>query len=170
MCALAPGLGAQAPGGPILQQAGPRWLPTLGIRGGWDYRNSDPAIGAMVRLPIPLPVVPLAIAPGGDFVFHDGLTDRQALVDLTANLFGLALGGGPVWLNTVFEEVQDAALERDTRLGWTALVGFRNRTGPFGVDFDLRWVFMEDLEENPRYIMIGLTWTPGAPRPRGFGG
>jgi hypothetical protein len=167
LCAGSPAsLAAQLPGGPILQEGGARWLPRPGIRGGWDYRNSDPAVGALVRFPIPIPVVPLTITPGADLVFHDNLTDRQGMVDLTAEIFGVSVGGGPVWLNTIFAETDDAP--RETRTGYTLLAGFRNRGGQFGVDLDFRWMFVDELE--PRYIVLSITWNPGAPRRRGFGG
>jgi hypothetical protein len=168
LCAASPSALAAQLGGPILQQpGGGRWLPSLGIRGGWDYRNSDPSLGAVVRFPIPIPVVPLTVSPGADLVFHDNLTDRQGMVDLTADIFGLALGGGPIWLNTVFED--DLEAPRETQQGWTALAGFRNRSGQFGLDLDFRWVFVDGIEQ-PRYLMLAIVWNPGAPRRRGFGG
>jgi hypothetical protein len=166
LCALAPGVAAQAPGGPILQQQGPRWLPTLGVRGGFDYRNSAPTVGATVRLPIPIAVGGPAITPGADFVFQDGLTERQAMVDFTVNLFGIDVGGGPAWMNSVFGD--DLSDPRETRLGWTARAGIRSGAGPFGATIEFRWLVVDEID--PRYIMIGLTWTPGAPRRRGFGG
>jgi hypothetical protein len=170
LCATSPlPLAAQLPRGPVLQEGGRRWLPALGIRGGYDYRNADPSVGALVRFPIPIPVVPLAITPGADLVFHDGLNDRQGTVDLTANLFGISVGGGPIWLNTVFDDLQDVELNRETRQGWTVLAGLRSRGGRFGTDVEFRWVLVDGIEQ-PRYIMLALTWNPGAPRRRGFGG
>ena len=164
--ALPDPLAAQLGGGPILEGGPSRgWLPSVGVRGGFDYRNTDVSIGALLRLPVPVPLVPLAITGGGDLVFHDNLTDRQGMVDLTAEVFGISVGGGPVWLNTVFDEV-DAP--RETRTGYTLLAGFHGRGAPFGTDLEFRWVFVDDIE--PRYIMLAFTFTPGAPRRRGFGG
>jgi hypothetical protein len=136
-------------------------MPSIGVRGGFDYRNSDASVGALLRLPIPLALVPLEVSPGGDLVFHDNLTDRQGMVDLTAQIFGLSLGGGPLWLNTVYDDELDAP--RETRQGWTVVAGLRSRGTPFGADLEFRWVFVEDVE-NPRYIALAVTWTPGARR------
>ena len=153
----------QIPGGPILEpQGGPGWLPTVGVRGGFDYRNSSPSVGALLRLPIPLPVLRPALTPGGDLVFQDGLTERQAMVDLTVDLFGIAVGGGPAWMNTIFGE--DDSAPRETRQGWTALAGVRS-AGRIGTSLEFRWLFVDDIK--PRYIMLAVTFTPGAPRRRG---
>jgi hypothetical protein len=167
-CLAPPRLAAQGPGGPILQAPGGAsgWLPSLGIRAGFDYRNSDPLVGAFLRLPVPITGLRPAITPGFDLVFHDDLTDRQIVVDATVDLFGgLSVGGGPLRLNTIYGDPGDP---RETRLGYTLIGGFHNRGGPFGVDLDFRWVFVEDIEQ-PRYLMVAFTWTPGAPRRRGGG-
>ena len=168
--ALPPPLAAQTPGGPILiQQGGRSWLPSVGVRVGLDVRNSDPTVGALLRLPVPIPFVRPAITPGADLVFHDGLTDRQAMVDVTIDLFGISVGGGPVWLNSVFDDVQDGELPRETKQGYTLLAGLRGGVGTFGTTLEFRWLFVDELE--PRFITLGLTYTPGAPRRRGgFGG
>jgi hypothetical protein len=163
--ALPPSLAGQAPTGPILSDGAPGWLPSVGVRAGLDQRSSDPAVGALVRLPIPVSFLRPAITPGADLVFHDGLTDRQATVDVTIDLFGISVGGGPVWLNSVYHDEENVALPRETRQGYSLLAGLRSG-GRFGTSIELRWLFVDDLE--PRFITLAFTFTPGAPR-RGRG-
>lgn len=146
--------------GPILEPAGSGWRPAVGFRAGLDYRNSDPSIGALVRLPIPVGRVGLAVTPSGDLVFHDGLTDRQGMVDLSARLLGLEFGGGPVALNSVYE----GDTERETRIGYTFAVGLRSGRGPVQTSLELRWVEVDEFD--PRFVMLAVTYTPGAPRGR----
>ena len=152
---LAPGLGAQTLEGPGLQPAGLVWRPSLGIRAGLDYRNQAPSVGALLRLPVP--GLPAAVTPGGDLVFQDGLTERQATVDVTVSILGIEVGGGPVALSSVFTD----GGERETKVGYAFLAGLRGRAGRFGTELEFRWVRVDEL--GPRFIMLAFTWTPGTP-------
>ena len=158
---LAPGLAAQVQGGPLRGPAGPGWRPSVGARLGLDDRNQAPSIGALLRLPIPIPGVRLAAVPGGDLVFHDGLTERQGMVDLTVDVFGITVGGGPVALSSVFGEDEP----NQTKVGYTILAGLQRSTGRLGTNLEFRWIWVEELR--PRFIMLGITYTPGAPPRRG---
>ena len=159
--AFAPGLGAQTLDSPAPQPAGVTWRPSLGVRGGLDYRNQSPSVGALLRLPVPR--LPAAVTPGGDLVFQDGLTERQLTVDVTVNLGGLHLGGGPVALNSVFAD--DGG--RQTKVGYTLLAGLRGQAGRLGTELAFRWVSVDSLRS--RFIMLAFTWTPGRPAsPRRF--
>ena len=156
--ALASGLSAQAPGRFLEGPPGQGWRPTLGIRVGLDYRNQDPSLGALLRLPVP--GVPAALVPSGDLVFHQGLTERQGMVDLAVSFGGLHLGAGPVALSSI---VADEG-ERETKIGYTLVAGVRSREGRFGTSLEFRLVRVDEL--SPNVLMLGLTWTPGAPSPR----
>ncbi len=147
---------------PILQEAGSRWVPSIGVRAGWDYRNSVPSIGALVRFPVPIPSLPLALTAGGDLVFYDRLTERQGTVDITYQMRGgLYLGGGTTALNSIYPDES----ERETKWGSTFLAGFRGQAGPLDMHLEFRWIRIDVLR--PRFMMLALTYTPGAPRRAG---
>lgn len=147
---------------PILQEAGSSWVPSIGVRAGWDYRNSVPSIGALVRFPLPIPSLPLALTTGGDLVFYDQLTDRQGTADVTYQMRGGPyLGGGVAALNSIFED--DAP--RETRWGYTFLTGVRGQAGPLDMHVELRWIRIDVLR--PNFVMLLFTYAPGAPRRAG---
>ncbi len=128
------------------------WSPVAVVRAGWSLRDSSPSLGGSLRLPIPLPLRP-AIAGGGDFVFQDGLTERQAMVDVTLGLTGgIYAGGGPAWLNSVFEN----ETTRATRLGYTLVAGVGGRAGPVSTELQFRWLRVDGL--GPNFLTLGVTY------------
>lgn len=158
---LATGLGAQTLEGTGSPPDGFTWRPSLGVRAGFDYRNQAPSVGALLHLPVP--GLPATVTPGGDLVFQDGLTERQVTVDVTVDIGGIQLGGGPVALNSVFTD--DG--ERESKAGYTFLAALRGQAGRLGTELEFRWVRVAELDS--RFIMLAFTWTPGAPAsPRPF--
>ena len=101
-------------------------------RVGFDTRTTeDPILGAMVRIPVPIPIPGrVALQAAGDLTFLDGLTERQLALDLVYDLRGLTLAGGPVFRNSIWRDPNagpGSALtgDRDTRTG--------SRTGDNGL-------------------------------------
>jgi hypothetical protein len=136
------------PAGP----GGGRWTPILGPRLGWSMLDSSPALGAQIRLPLPIPNVRPSITAGGDVLFQSGLTEAQGTLDVTSSAFvPLYFGGGPALFNTIFED----APERQTKPGFSLVAGIRGgRIGPLLAELEFRWTRVD--ERRPRFITIAL--------------
>jgi len=135
------------------------WRPTLGVRGGLDYRSQDASVGTFLRLPVP--GLPAALTPSGDLVFRDGLTERQAILDVTARLGGFYVGGGPLVLHSIFRD----ETEYETKTGYTFVMGLSADARRFGTNLEFRWARVGGL--SPKFVTLAFTWTPGARSGRG---
>ena len=131
------------------------WSPTVGARAGWLTKDQSLSLGAFLRVPIPLLVWAPAVVVAGDALFQDnGLVERQATIDLTAEVLrGLYAGGGPAVLNTFFEE--DGAT-RETKAGYTLVAGLRGRVGLLASSLEVRWVRVDS--RRLRSFMFGLSY------------
>jgi hypothetical protein len=148
---LAPPVSAQLLPDPV-GPAGGRWTPIVGVRLGWSMLDSSPAVGAQLRLPLPIPTVRPSITAGGDVLFQSGLREAQGTLDVTTGAFApLYLGGGPAIFNTVFND----SPERQTKPGFSLVAGFRGgRIGPLLAELEFRWTRV--AERRPRFITIAL--------------
>ena len=139
-------------GGPesSLSRAGGR-NPTVGARTGWATKDQSLSLGVFLRVPIPLPVWGPELVAAGDAVFQEGLVERQATIDLTAEVLrGLYAGGGPAVLNTFFAE----AVTRETKVGYTLVAGIRGIVGLLASRLEVRWVRVD--ARKLRFFMFGL--------------
>ena len=137
--------------GPSLTGAG-GWTPTVGARTGWATRDHSLSLGVFLRVPIPRLVWRPALVVAGDAVFQDGLVERQATLDLTAEVLrGLYAGGGPAVLNTFFAE---ETVARETKVGYTLVAGLRGRVGLLASRLEVRWVRVD--QRKLRFFMFGL--------------
>ena len=147
-----PGAAQFRPGGPPPTSA--RWNPSVGARTGWITRDADGSLGALLRVPVPVPLVAPALMASGGLIFRAGLTERQSLVELTFDLTRIAyVGAGAAALNSVFE----VGTEPETKLGYSIVGGIRGGvSGPVGILLELRWVRVDN--QKPSFIMFALTY------------
>ena len=147
---------AVMPSTTLAQVGGPGgWSPTVGTRAGWATKEQSLSLGVSLRVPIPLPVWGPALVVAGDAVFQEmGLVERQATIDLTAEVLrGLYAGGGPAVLNTFFEE---EGVNRETKVGYTLVGGIRGRVGLLASSLEVRWVRVD--ARKLRFFMFGLSY------------
>ena len=147
-----PGAAQFLPGGPPPTSA--RWNPSVGARAGWITNDADGSLGALLRVPVPVPLVTPVLMASGDLIFREGLTELQSLVELTFDLARVAyVGAGAAALNSVFE----VGAGRETKLGYSIVGGFRRGvSGPVGILIELRLVRVEN--QKPGFIMFALTY------------
>lgn len=139
---------------------------TVTVRGGFDLEFDDPVAGAAILVPLPW-VRGLSLQGAGDLTFLEGLTERQAAVDLLYGLGGFRIGGGVVFRNSIWPDALEDAepgadLPRDTRTGFSAVIGLGGTPlgdSPFVVGVEIRFVWVEEF--HPRPFTVGLGLAPG---------
>jgi hypothetical protein len=151
---VAQGSGA-APGGPS------GWAPIeMGARVGFDSDGFTDAVllGAQMRIPV-IPSGHVKIVPNGAVMFLSGLREYQTALDAVVvtggRSGGLYLGGGPVWLNSIF-----TGPDRTTEVGWSFVVGLSlpGVSGvPFGTQLQLRQSYVADLRRR-RVFSLGVNF------------
>lgn len=130
----------------------------VGVYGGWDTFFREPLVGAKVRVAVPRFDF-LALQATGDLTFLSAITERQATVDLLLTGGGFALGGGPVFRNTVWDL---SGNPRETRTGWSAVISFGGvpfGRAPFAVGIDYRFVRVGGFRPSP--LTLSVTVAPG---------
>ncbi|UCC24059.1 MAG: hypothetical protein JSU98_10000 [Gemmatimonadales bacterium] len=157
-----------APGTVEAQRSAP--LPTqpwtVGGKVGFDAQTDDMVLGVETRIPLPLPGR-FAVQLGADWTFLEILTERQFTADLLYDLGAVAIGGGPVFRNSVWldgdvppsGDLDDA---RETRTGYSlvlSLGGPLGRGSPWGVAIQYRMIWVEGF--SPRALTFGLQVAPG---------
>ena len=129
------------------------WSPVIGVRAGWSMRDSSPLVGASLRIPLPIPLVRPSLIGSGDLIFQDGLTERLALLDLVVGLAPTVYaGGGPAWLNSVYEVEEP----RRTEMGFSLVAGARGRLGPVASEVQFRWLRVDRFK--PSFLSLGFTY------------
>lgn len=115
------GIAAQGPRGPGL---GPTPF-TVGVRGGWEFTNSDWILGAHARVGLPgvsfldfQAVGDLTFATPPAFVGGESFQERTLAADLLYRFGTLAIGGGAVFRNSFWEDFDSP---RETRTGWSGV-------------------------------------------------
>ena len=98
---------------------------TVGVRGGWEFTNSDWILGAHARIGVPgapfldLQVVgDLTFASPPGFLGGPSFTERSLAADVLFRSGTLAVGGGPVFRNSYWVDLDSP---RETRTGWSAV-------------------------------------------------
>lgn len=133
---------------------------TVGARVGFDTRFNRPIAGLAFRGALPR-VPRLGFQAAGDFTFLQELTEAQISLDALLDLGGLAVGGGPVFRNTIWDVDETGAPggDRETRLGYSAAVILGGRPMPrarYTTQIELRFVWAEDFRPRPVVIGVGL--------------
>jgi hypothetical protein len=130
-----------------------------GLRVGNDFELDAFVVGAFAALPVD-PWRRVALYPGFDLTFLDGLTEWQASADLAVFPFGsraLYVGGGAVFRNSVYLDADGELLpDRETRNGASAFVGARTRTERFVTHLEFRRVFIDDFA--PTSVTLGVAF------------
>lgn len=158
---------AMIPGHAFGQGPGPQpggalgWPPIeIGARVGFDSDGFSDAfvVGAQLRVPV-WPSGHVEVVPNGSITFLNQLKEYQFAPDLVfvtgGRRGGLYLGGGPVWLNSVFD-----GPDRATELGWSFVVGIRSSRvfgGPVGAQIQLRQSYVADLRRR-RVLSVGVNF------------
>lgn len=155
------------PGDAVGQGAGPEpgaapgWAPVeIGARIGFDSDGFTDALllGAQMRIPV-LPSGHAEVVPNGGIIFLRGLREYpfalDAVVVTGGRSGGLYLGGGPLWLSSIFE-----GPDRSTELGWSFVVGFRSSRvfgASFGTQLQFRQSYVADLRRR-RVFSLGVNF------------
>jgi hypothetical protein len=132
----------------------------IGARGGYDFKSDAPLIGLFARTSV---ISRVSLQGTADLTFLDGLTDRQAGVDLLVRLGrqGLFVGGGPVWRSSVFPDesgfVQLGA-ERETKIGYSivGVLGGLPGRGRFLTAVEFRFTVVDELKPQLLSLQFGL--------------
>lgn len=122
---------AQIPGGPGNPGATPF---SVGLRGGWEFSNSNWILGAHARVGLPgvsfldvQAVGDLTFASPPAFIGGESFRERTLNADLLVRRGTLAFGGGAVFRNSFWE---DFDTPRETRTGWSGVVVLGGVPGP----------------------------------------
>lgn len=155
--AAAPPAAAQfgGAGGPRVQNAF-----AVGARGGYDFKSDAPLLGLFTRTSL---LSRVALQATGDLTFLDGLTERQAGVDLLVRLGsqGLFVGGGPVWRSSIFPDEDgftQVGAERETKVGWSivGVIGGLPGRGRFLSAVEFRYTVVDELEPQVLSLQFGI--------------
>lgn len=128
---------------------------SIGARAGYDFEISNGAfvLGAGTRISIPgMPYLELQGVT--DWTFLDGLTERQMGVDLLYQFGGLAVGGGPVVRNTIW----DAAVldERESRTGYSLVVILAGQATNRLLNGQLELRYTKVSNFTPKAVSVGV--------------
>ena len=144
-----------ATGGPRVQNAF-----AVGVRGGYDFKSDAPLLGLFARTSV---VSRVAFQATSDLTFLNGLTERQAGVDLLVRLGnqGFFVGAGPVWRNTIFPteggitEV-DAARETKVEYSIVGILGGLPGRGGFLNAIEFRFTVVDELKPQVLTLQFGM--------------
>ena len=144
---------------PALAQFGPlggpgrRWSPAVGVRAGWAWKDDAPSLGGVVIVPVPLFPKRPTLTAGGDFLFQNGLTEKEGTLDVTIDLTpGLFFGGSAAMMNTIFP----GETLRATRSGYGIVGGLRGRAGPLNTMIEARKLWIDNRK--PSLIMLTFAY------------
>jgi hypothetical protein len=135
-------------------------IPHVGVnaRVGYDIDFDGPVLG--VGTMIGLPRVPFSVHAAADVTFLDRINERQLAVDLLFHVGrGLAVGGGPVFRNTIYD-VEDGLGPRETRTGYSLVAALGSAAPRFGrllTGLELRWIWIEDFRPQTIIAQAGLS-------------
>lgn len=132
----------------------------VGARGGYDFKSDAPLLGLFARTSV---VSRVALQGTADLTFLDGLTERQAGVDLLVRLGsqGLFVGGGPVWRSSIFPDETgfiQLGTERETKLGYSlvGVLGGLPGRGRFLTGVEFRFTVVDELKAQLLTLQFGL--------------
>lgn len=123
---------------------------TVGVRGGWEFNNSNWILGGHAR--VALPGVPfLDVQAVGDLTFAtppaflggESFQERTVKADLLYRSGTLGIGGGAVFRNTFWEDFESP---REWRTGWSGVVvlgGVASPRSPITFQLEYRYLRIE---------------------------
>mgnify|MGYP001818389293 CR=1 FL=1 len=125
---------------------------TVGIRGGWEFTNSNWLLGAHARIGLPgvsfldvQAVGDLTFATPPAFVGGDSFQERTIKADLLYRTGTLGFGAGAVFRNTFWEDFESP---REWRTGWSGVVvlgGVANPRSAVTFQLEYRYVRIDDF-------------------------
>lgn len=133
---------------------------SVGPRIGYDQGSMGELVGLQVHVPI-LRSGHVELMPNADVTFLTGLREYQfnaEAVYLTGGRRGgIYAGGGLAFRNSIYGS--DPETPRSTERGYSVVAGVRSiGTGPFGVQLEVRWTFLDVAVRNPRSISLGINF------------
>ena len=153
------GLEAQFGSGP--GRAAPAgWAPAaVGVRVGFDNAQSEPTVGALVRIPV-LPNGSVELVPNVDVTFLPGFKAYQfnfeAVYLTEGRAGGFYLGGGPGFRNSVFGP--DPSAPRRNERTFSLVVGVRlGGLDRFRPELETRWILQDEQARDPRLVAVGVS-------------
>ncbi len=144
------------------------WAPiSAGFKAGYDNNASGEMLGVQLHLPV-VRNGTLELMPNADVTFLNGLKEYQYTLDALYIPGGTGggpyLGGGVALRNTIYGDDRSAA--RETRQGYSLVVGGKlGGAGPFGLQIEARWTFLESDILNPRTVTFGVNFPLSGRRP-----
>lgn len=142
--------------GPLdAQRAGSGWAFAVGPRAGVELDTSDFTVGGQLRVHPGWPGF-IELQGSSTWTFLNDFTERQINADLLLVRAGVAVGGGPVWMNTVFPDETG----KRTEAGWSfVIIAGGNPT------MDSEWYTpviefrLTDVDVfSPRHFTLGFGW------------
>lgn len=125
----------------------------VGARGGYDFGNDGPVLGAFVRSSL---AWRLSAQARGDFIFLDGLTEREAGADLLVRISpGFHVGGGVVIRNSIYA-LQGGERENRTGGSVAAFLGGLPGAGRVVTGIELRLTQVGDFDSQILTFQVGL--------------
>lgn len=132
----------------------------VGPRGGYDFQNDAPLLGAFLRSAT---FGRVFVQGTADLTFLNGLTDRQAGADVLVRLGrgGVLLGGGPVWRSSVFpgdDGFIPLGAERETRVGYSfvGILGGLPGRGRYITSIEFRYTVVDEIKPQVLSLQIGI--------------
>lgn len=135
------------------------WAPiTVGIRAGYDNNARGELLGAQARLPI-LRSGLVQVMPSADVTFLSGAREYQYNLEVLyvtgGREGGLYLGGGVGYRDSVVEGTPEEP--RRTLFDYSIVAGVTSAvSGTFQIQFELRWIFLQDIQSDFRPIPLTL--------------
>jgi len=148
------------PTGPDRQGGPAGWAPVaVGARVGFDNAQSEPMVGALVRIPV-LPSGAVELLPNVDVTFRPGFKEYQfnfeAVYVLGGRRGGLYFGGGAGFRNSVFSP--DPTVPRRNEGTYSIVAGVRiGNLGRIRPEIESRWIFQDALIRDPRLVAFGVS-------------
>lgn len=136
------------------------WAPAgIGIRAGFDNAQSEPLLGAFLRIPV-LPSGRVELLPNADVTFLPGYKEYQVNFDLVyvtaGRRGGVYFGGGAGFRNSVFSPDPNASRRNERTFSLVAGVRFGD-LGRFRPEVESRWIFQDELVRDPRIVSVGAS-------------
>lgn len=155
------GLEAQVRRGRAVDPDRAPWMPiSIGPRAGYDQNARAAVLGAQIHLPL-LRSGLVELVPTADIVFVNNAREYQYNLELVyvtgGRMGGLYGGGGVGYRDTVLNGTPTDP--RTTIFGYSLVLGVRSGiTGPFQVQIELRWIFLEDTTVRPAPVTLGINF------------
>lgn len=133
---------------------------SAGPRIGFDQGSQGELVGLQIHVPV-LRNGRVELMPSADVTFLTRLREYQLNAEVVyvsaGRRGGLHVGGGVAFRNSIYGPDPDTP--RSTERGYSVVAGVRSgATGPFGVQLEVRWTFLDVAVRDPRTISLGINF------------